>query len=163
MSPDHGPSALRWRTRSSVLAALLLLAAKAAPAQEAGADSAAVRAVAEAIIRADNAADLTRVMALYSDTALLLPPGSPPVRGRSAIRPRYASLFRDFLPELESEIYEVRATPAFGYVVGRTHGRFRGRRGQAERPVSDDYLLVAARESDGRWRIIRLIWNPHGP
>ncbi|NIP56737.1 MAG: hypothetical protein GWM92_01350, partial [Gemmatimonadetes bacterium] len=53
-------------------------------------DSAAVRAVAEEIIRADNAADLSRVMALYSDTAMLLPPDGAPVRVRGAIRPRYA-------------------------------------------------------------------------
>lgn len=39
----------------------------------------------------------------------------------------------------------------------------RGRNGETERPVSDDYLLVAAKESDDRWRIIRLIWNAHPP
>jgi len=153
----------RYGAAPTVLAALVLLSPADAPGQETRSDSAAVRAVAEEIIRADNAADLTRVMALYSDTAMLFPPDGAAVRGRGAIRPRYANLFRDFAPELESEIYEVRATPSFGYVVGRTQGRFRGRTGETERAVSDDYLLVAAKESDGRWRIIRLIWNAHPP
>lgn len=144
-------------------ACALLVALRPAPAQETAGDSAALEGVARAIIRADNAADLGRVMELYSDTALLFPPGAPPVRGRTAIRPRYASLFREFVPELESAIYEVRAGPGFGYVVGRTLGRFRGRDGAEERRVDDDYVLVAARESDGRWRIVRLIWNPRRP
>lgn len=155
------PWVLRPPRACALLAALVLLSPADAPGQEA--DSAAVRAVADEIIGADNAADLTRVMALYSDTAILLPPDGAPVRGHPAIRPRYASLFREFVPELESEIYEVRATPSFGYVVGRTRGRFRARSGETERLVSDDFLLVAAKESDGRWRIIRLIWNAHPP
>src|SRR5262245_58445729 len=67
-------------------------------------DEAQVRAVAEAIIAADNARDLERVLGLYTEDAVLFPPNDAAIKGKLAIRPRYEKLFREMQPELAGAI-----------------------------------------------------------
>ena len=68
---------------------LLLSIALLQPSADCHVDSAAVkavRAVADGIIAADNARDITRVMGSYAADAWLLPPNDVPVRGHNGGR-----------------------------------------------------------------------------
>jgi uncharacterized protein (TIGR02246 family) len=121
----------------------------------------AVRAVAEAIIAADNARDLERVLELYARDAVLLPPNAEPVVGRPAIRPRYEALFRAMNPAIVSEVAEVRVGGDWAFVRGRNTGEMRPIDGSsAPRRLNDLYVMILSRGDDGRWRIARLMWHP---
>lgn len=135
-------------------------AAVAAPAS-AGADrSAEVRAVAEGIIAADNARDVSRVLDYYAEDAVLMPPGEPPVRGKAAIRPRYEKLFAQFLPEIESRIDEIRVDHDWAFAAGMNGGRLVPRDGGEARALNDAWLMVLRRDGAPGWKIARLIWHP---
>ena len=143
---------------------ILLLAVLAqAPAVDCRADSTAVtavRAVANGIIAADNARDLTRVMEAYAADAWLMPPREAPLRGHAAIRPRYESLFAGFTPAIEGRIDEACVSGSMAYVRGHNGGRMISRSNAPPRVLDDVYLMQLKIDSDGRWRISHLIWHP---
>ena len=124
----------------------------------------AVRAVATGIVQADNERALARVLAYYADDAVLMPPGEPPVSGRTAIRPRYETLFAGFDPAIEARVDEICVEGALAYVRGRNGGRLQARAGSggADRQLDDVYLMLLRREKDGAWRISHLIWHAGG-
>jgi len=68
------------------LGALVALAAVPPAAADAGADAAAIRANAAAWASAYNAGDADKIVAMYWDDAVLLPPGAPAASGHDAIR-----------------------------------------------------------------------------
>jgi uncharacterized protein (TIGR02246 family) len=150
-----------------VVGALPLIAAAAQPPMSCAPDArgaAAVRQVATGIIDADNRRDLERVMAFYAPDAVLLPPNSEPVIGAAAIRPRYAQLFEDLQPRIESRIDEVCVGTSIAFVRGVNHGRMEPRTGAAPgRELSDAYLMVLTRGAGGAWRISRLMWHGDRP
>ena len=119
----------------------------------------AVRAVADGIVAADNARDLARVMDSYASDAWLLPPNDAPVRGHTAIRPRYESLFSGFTPAIEGRIDEICVSGSIAYVRGHNGGRMISRTGAAPRMLDDVYMMTLRLEPDGRWRISHLMWH----
>jgi uncharacterized protein (TIGR02246 family) len=133
------------------------------PAAECRADSPAVkaiRAVADGIIAADNARDITGVMNAYASDAWLMPPNESPVQGHAAIKPRYEALFSGFNPAIEGRIDEACADGSFGFVRGHNGGRMISRSGAPPRSLNDAYLMTLRLDQDGRWRISHLIWHP---
>jgi DNA-binding LytR/AlgR family response regulator len=96
-------------------------------------DAAAVRAVAEGIVAADNARDLERAMAFYAEDATLWPPDSAPVTGRAAIRPRYEALFVASQPELATELDALVVDGALATAVGRVRERMQTRPARLDR------------------------------
>lgn len=122
-----------------------------------------VRAVAEAIIAADNASDLEGVMRVYAADAVLLPPNETAVIGKDAIRPRYAALFTSMVPAIVCEVDEVQVASDWAFVRGRNTGVMRPRSGSGPaRRLNDVFLMVLHREADGRWRIARRMWHGAG-
>ena len=125
-----------------MLAIVFVLAAGAAgPSCDVAASPAReVAAVATGIIEADNARALERVLAFYAPSAVLLPPGQPPVAGFAAIRPRYEAMFAAFTPELSARVDEACASGALAYVRGHNRGRLVSRGGGSGQVVDDPYL-----------------------
>ncbi len=139
-------------------------AAASTPAASVPADLAAeVRAVAEGIIAADNARDLDRVLGYYADDAVLMPPNEPPVQGKEGIRPRYESLFAQFLPAIESRIDEIRVDRDWAFVAGGNGGRLAPRDGGEPRVLNDAWVMVLRRSGAHEWKIARLIWHSATP
>jgi uncharacterized protein (TIGR02246 family) len=119
----------------------------------------AIRAVADGIIAADNAREIERVLAYYAPDAILLPPNESPVSGRTAIRPRYEALFRDFDPAIEGRVDESCVSGDHGYVRGHNGGSLRSRTGAPDRRLDDSYLMLVTRNAAGQWRISHLMWH----
>ncbi len=120
---------------------------------------AAVREVATGIVTADNERALERILAFYTEDAVLLPPNEAPVVGLDRIRPRYESLFKSFDPAIEAQIDEVCVSGGLARVRGRNAGRLKARDGGADRTLSDSYVMELMREPAGAWRITRLMWH----
>ena len=142
------------------LAALLRLAAEPAP-PDCRADAppvAAIRAVAIGIVEADHRRDLERVLALYAEDAVLLPPGEAPVQGRAQIRPRYQALFASVTPEIQIRIDEACAQEGLGFVRGHNGGRLVPRAGEP-RALDDGFLMLLRRDAGGEWKISHLMWH----
>lgn len=156
---------LRFKNAALVVASFLTLvgcAKSAPPAADAAADEAAIRAVNPAWFKAYNAGDVDGVAALYADDAVLNIPGAAPARGRPAIREGLAK--------------DIAASAAGGFTLNQP--------AMSEIGVSGDlgwewntftvtdkagatvdagkYVTVYGRK-DGKWLIIRDIWNSDTP
>lgn len=115
------------------------------------------RAFSEAVARGNAEA----MAAVYTDDAVLLPPGSPPVQGREAI----AEFFRGMLDAtglaaIDLETREVRVDGATAYEVGRARLTFRSP--ESETTSTAKYVVVWKRTDRGwRWHVD--IWNDDPP
>jgi uncharacterized protein (TIGR02246 family) len=124
------------------------------------ADEAAIRSVNPAWFKAHNAGDVSGVVALYAEDAVVNAPGTPPLRGQNAIREYFAK--------------EVAASAGFTLAAGPTTdvgvagdlgwewGTFTVTDTSGATVDAGKYVTVLARK-DGKWLITRDIWNSDGP
>jgi len=127
-------------------------------AQASSPDEIAIRQTIKSIIAADNSRDLEGAMSLYTNDAILLPPGSPPISGQSAIRERYRGLFAKAVPKLDQRIEEVAVREDWAFVRGTTSGLFPSSPNEPAHAINHKFVMILRRERQ-RWRISRLMWN----
>lgn len=144
------------------LIALVACAPATPPAADLEADEAAVRAFSENFLKAFGAGDADAIGELYAEDAVLCPPDAPAVHGSAAIREYWANDIAASAPnrvsfafgsdkvigvsgDLAFESGSLSATDKSGATVYR--GKF----------------LVVYRKADGKWHMIRDIWNSDAP
>jgi uncharacterized protein (TIGR02246 family) len=136
---------------SAVVIGLLLQTSTPAPDHE-------IREVVSAIIAADNAGDLERVVELYSASAILMPPDGEPIEGREAIRAHYRRIFSRFTLEATLDSDETVVCGDWAFDRGRTHVRSKSKETGDTNEAHDKYVMILHRDATG-WQIARLIWN----
>lgn len=112
------------------------------------------------LIAADNRGDLDAIVSCYSEDAVLLPPDSPPVVGRSAIRRSYEAGFAMFELQVSLEETDFRRSGSLAYSHGYTRGAFLWRDGSPPTPFRDGYMMALERDTSGTWRVEALMWMP---
>jgi len=156
-------TSFRFSFRMVAMLWLAFTVASCSPAQqERSADQAdvdSIRTVIADIIAADNAGNLERVLALYTDDVILMPPGGDIIRGKPAAREHYRNIFQHTELDLTFVSEETQAVGDWAFDRGTTRGRAVPRSGGTATPIDDKYLMILKRQADGTWRIARLIWN----
>ncbi|HEX5012176.1 MAG TPA: nuclear transport factor 2 family protein [Planctomycetota bacterium] len=125
---------------------------------------AAIVATLERLIVADNACDLETVLSCYTEDVIWLPPGEPPVSGKTAIAARYGKLFGSSRLELDIEVADAFADGTVGSAWGFTRGSITPVAGGDRTEVNDKFLAVL-RWDGSAWRVAQLAWSPqaHAP
>ena len=126
-------------------------------------ETARISKVLAEIMAADNASDVERIVALYAEDAMLLPPSGPRVAGKTAIRQRYQQGFEKFRLEVSFLSEETQVTGDWAFDRGATRGRNVWHDGKAPTQFEHKYLMILKRQADGNWKIARLIWNGNRP
>lgn len=145
--------------KPATLAAILIagLLACAGSASAAGSDEAAIRAQTTDFMKAYNGGDAKAVTALYADDALILPPGSPGVKGRAAI-----------LAFFTKDIADTKAAGATLVVDGKTDVGVAGNTGWESgtfkvvvkgATVDTGKFLSVSHKKNGKWLYYRDTWN----
>ena len=102
-----------------------------------------------------NAGDGAGVAALYTDDAILLPPGADPVEGREAIQ----AFWQGTIDASEGARAELESTEV------RSHGHMAVQIGRWVVTAADGEQLSGGsflhvwRKTDGGWKTVRDIWN----
>ena len=128
-------------------------------AEDGAGEIAQIKKVLAGVIAADNASDVERIVAFYEDDALLLPPASPAVAGKAAIKKRYRQGFEKARLELAFHSEETLVAGAWAFDRGLTQGRNVWRDGREPTKFEHKYLMILKRQPDGAWKIARLIWS----
>jgi uncharacterized protein (TIGR02246 family) len=134
----------------------------AATAVDTAADEAAIRAINPAWFTAYNARNPDGIAALYADDAVLNIPGLPPVRGQAAIR---EAVGKDVEASAAAGlIFNGGSAPEFGVSgdLGWEWNTFTITDASGATVDSGKYVTVYGRR-DGKWLIIRDIWNSDVP
>ena len=148
---------------AAFLAVLLSLAACAPLASDtagspAGADEAAIRVAGDAWNNAYNALNTEALVALYAPDAVLMPEAAKTVKGDTAIRRFlvvYVALLADggYTPVVANAV-DIEVSGNLGFRSGKYS--ITDKSGAV---VDTGKWLETWRKADGKWRIIRDIWN----
>ncbi len=145
----------------SVLPAVTLVATLACgskPAPLTPTDLAAIRALGDSFAVRLVAKDLDGVAQLYADSALLLPPDSPTIRGRAGIRQ-----FLGAFPAVASfniTTDDIAGTGEMVYVTGRYVMTL----AMPDSPVdSGKFLDIRTKQKDVSWRYVADMFNSSAP
>ena len=126
------------------------------------ADEASIRSINPAWFKAYNAGDAEAVAALYADDAVLNIPGVPATRGRTAIR---EALAKDIAGSVAGGLTNIPGpSPEFGVSgdLGWEWSTYSVTDKSGSTVDRGKYVTVYARK-EGKWLIIRDIWNSNGP
>jgi uncharacterized protein (TIGR02246 family) len=133
-----------------------------AASADVAADEAAIRAVDSTWFAAHNAGDADAVAALYADDAVVSAPGAPPARGSAAIGKAIAKDVADVKAGGFTLVASPTADIGVSGDLGWIWNTFTVTDKSGATVDAGKYLTLAARK-DGRWRIIRDIWNSDNP
>lgn len=132
-----------------ILAALACRAAAGAPESHA---KAMIEKVMERYAAAYRGNDPDALAVLYSDGAVLLPPGQEMVRGRDSVRAFWS---RGMEAGFEMATVSIEVSGEAGYVVGRYYVP----PDDQDDAETGKYIITLREEPDGVWRITADIWN----
>jgi ketosteroid isomerase-like protein len=157
---------MRYAVTIAALVLTIGVSACATGAKEEGftrADQEAIRKNAADLSAAFNQKQVDRIVALYADNSVFMPPNAPLLRGRDPLKSFYSSLIENGATDLQLEPDEVSghgpiAYESGTYTLSHANGASRDR---------GKYLLVL-RNMGGTWRTEKTIWSsdlpaPHAP
>ena len=126
-------------------------------------DAQAIEQLFDQFTAAFNDEDLEILRSLYTDDALLIPPGQASVIGPDAIIDEmWAPTFDGFEVEAQLPIDEIQSGGEWGFVRGTYQMQLDPRAGGD--PISEEgrYIDVVKKDANGVWKIARAIWNTTG-
>ena len=112
----------------------------------------------EETIQADNAGDLEKLIANYTDDAILIPAGSVDIVGKNAIREHYRNIFSNSSLQLNASATEIIDGKDLTVIRGNTTGKIISKNDSSSSPVNDKFLMLLKKQS-GTWKIYRLTWS----
>jgi ketosteroid isomerase-like protein len=143
--------------------ALLAVQCNQKPAPDTrAADEAAIRAMSPAWFKAYNAGGVDGIVALYTDDAILSPPGAPAARGHAAMR---EYLMKDVAAASSAGI-TLHGGPTTDVGISGDLGWESGTftvTDKAGATVDKGKYVTVCERKNGEWIIIRDIWNSDGP
>jgi uncharacterized protein (TIGR02246 family) len=127
-----------------------------------GAD--AIKAVADAYVKAALAGDAKAIAALYTDDAVEMPPHEPMVKGRAAIQQYYEKEFGSGMKMNSFTVthIETQASGDHGYDVGTYQQSVTPKGATAAMTDSGKYTVIVKR-SGGAWKVAYAIYNSDQP
>jgi ketosteroid isomerase-like protein len=140
---------------------LLAVAACAPPAGDAAADVATMSNGTKAWVDAYNAGDAGKIVALYADDAVLMPPDAPVASSHEAMRSFISANIADSKASGVTFVLGAESTGVSGN-LGWHSGTFKGI-GAGGATVGTGKYLEIWRKKDGKWLIVQDIWNNDAP
>jgi len=121
-------------------------------------DSGRIRSGTESWMKSFNAGNAGAVVALYSDDAVLMPPNAPSARGvvaiKEAITKEIAGMKKGGLTIAQGTVDEVGVAGDMAWHSGTYVVK-----DKAGKAVGAGKFLEAWEKKNGKWRIVRDIWN----
>ena len=126
-----------------------------------GAD--AIKAVADAYVKAALAGDAKAIAALYTDDAIEMPPNEPMVKGRAAIQQYYEKEFGGMkMNSFTIAHIDTHASGDSGYDVG-TYQQSVTPKGATAPVTGGGKYTVIVKRSAGAWKVAYAIYNSDQP
>ena len=114
----------------------------------------------EAAYHSDN---LEKLMPLYAQNAVRMPPDVPILDGKEAIRSAFELVFSEFKSEGEIVVLDAKVSGDLGYLRGTYIGTATPKAGGDPIEYDNKFVVVCQRQADGSWKTISEIWNDNPP
>ncbi len=124
-------------------------------------DLAAISRIHQDYVAAHNDSDADRLVALFTDDAVLMPMDEPSLSGKQAIREHYEEFFDQNPSAIELSPVETRVTGDWAFERIQVKVTLPDGKGE-DRHADVKYLWILQRQPDGSWKISRAIYNLDG-
>ena len=115
----------------------------------------------DAIMKADNAGDIQKIISLYTSDAMLIPANKPNIIGKDAIRKNYENIFATSKLQLRGIVEEVLCADDLAVIRGNTIGTIILLKDNSRININDKFIMIL--KSEGmHWKIHRLMWSKNG-
>lgn len=143
-----------------VLARWLLLGCSVPHAEhDVSADQARIGMIIQDMAMANNRGDVDAWVGNFDVNAVYMPPGLPAVTDPDSLEEMARSGFNSFQAAIAIEPVEIVVLGAWAFARARVTGRATPVGGGTPTPIDNKELIVLRRQSDGGWKIARLILN----
>jgi len=145
------------------VSATVILAAFVSGCASTGGGDESAHAAHDRYVEAINSDDLERVMAMLTDDVVFMPPGSPRLVGKDAVRAWAEPYVAAYEPNWEKTSLELIVSGDWAFEQYAYVENDRARDGGA--PLQDEGkgIIIYHRGSDGEWRVARDAWNSNLP
>jgi uncharacterized protein (TIGR02246 family) len=135
--------------------------AAAAPAGLSAEDETAIREADVAWAKAASAGDAAAITAFYASDAVLLPPGSPPLKGSEEIGKFFSGMTSNFSGPFELKTSGVEGRGDLAFSTGEYTATLTPKKAGAKPMPAEHgkYIGVMKKQPDGSWKLIYDIWN----
>jgi uncharacterized protein (TIGR02246 family) len=118
----------------------------------------AIRDLHESALVALGEGDLDRLMAVYADDVISLPPGQPALVGNGAVRAMWEASLAEYDIQVIVNIEEVHVTAEWAFERGTFEMQLTPKSGGPTVTDIGKYLDVL-KQVDGQWQYWRVSWN----
>ncbi len=160
---------MKHRIPISALALLTILGFGCQPAVEQpepsvlAEDVAAIRTIFADYQSTVNDGDAAGFADLHTEDTIRMPPNSPALVGKDAIRSDSQAFVDQVVITLSNEVAEVEVTGDWAFVRGDWKATVTPKEGGQTAEESGKWLSIAQRQPDGSWKLHRHTWNSNGP
>ena len=123
------------------------------------ADVAAIQALVQQEVGVRNAEDIEGWVQLFAADAVYLPDGGPPVSTRAGLEAAAVSRSSRYRPNLQIVVDEIQILGDWAFVRSTVTGTLTPNRNANPIRVDGKELVIYRRQSDGAWKIARLMEN----
>jgi uncharacterized protein (TIGR02246 family) len=107
--------------------------------------------------------DVERILSYWTEDAIVLPPGSPPIAGKDAIRSYVTTSLEipGFSISWETETFAISHSHDLAYGVGKNRFTFADEQGRLQ--TAHGQAVTVWRKEAGEWKCAVDIWNELAP
>jgi ketosteroid isomerase-like protein len=146
-----------------LLPVLLLAAACSGPAAEefTTKDAGTIRQQTDAFVKAFNAKDVSKILEIYADNSVFMPPNEPIIRGKDALKIFYTDIFKRGATNLRLDTAEVSGHGPIAYQSGTYELDYKPATGAPSRDRGK--FLFVLRKMANVWKYQYTMWNSDLP
>jgi ketosteroid isomerase-like protein len=146
-----------------LLPVLLLAAACSGPAAEefTTKDAGTIRQQIDAFVTAFNAKDVSKILEIYADNSVFMPPNEPIIRGKDALKSFYTDIFKRGATNLRLDTVEVSGHGPIAYHSGTYELDYKPATGAPGRDRGK--FLFVLRKMANAWKYQYTMWNSDLP
>jgi len=106
-----------------------------------------------------DARDIDRLVSIFTDDAVRMPPSEPALIGKEDIRSDFQREFDQFSSEQESEVVDVKIGGDLAFVRGTWKEIKTPKAGGESRNFNGNFTFINQKQPDGSWKIICETWS----
>ena len=151
------------KSLTGLVSVLLFAAACSGPAPQefTTKDAGDIRQQHDAFVAAFNTKDVKKVLDIYAENSVFMPPNEPIIRGKDALKNFYADLFKRGATNLKMDVTEVSGHGPLAYQSGTYEMEIKPQAGAPGRDRGK-YLFVLRKLQIG-WKYEYTMWNSDLP
>ena len=127
--------------------------------EDVAADVEAITNMSKARAEAFSNGDAKTIASYFSEDAILMAPGKPPMKGPEKVEAYYQGIFDEYETELKSFYDEVKVSGDLAYGRGTAEVTLRPKNSDTVITSVSKYLNILQKQSNGEWITTHDIWN----